>query len=60
LSGLIERENWRRDDCPVSVAYFCGALRDDADGVLPPGPRPGYLHAAYEDVKQNARRWLSL
>jgi uncharacterized protein with NAD-binding domain and iron-sulfur cluster len=60
LSDLLEREAWQRDDCPVSLAYFCGALRDDADGILPPGPRPGYLRAKYEDVKQNARAWLSL
>lgn len=60
LSGLLEREAWQRDDCPVSLAYFCGALRDDAGGILPPGPQPGYLRARYDDVKQNARAWLSL
>ncbi len=59
LSGLIEREDWSRDDCPVSLAYFCGAMKDDARGILPPGPQPGYLHAAYFDAKQNGRHWLT-
>jgi uncharacterized protein with NAD-binding domain and iron-sulfur cluster len=61
LSGLLEREEWGRDDCPVSLAYFCGAMRDDADGIIAPGKQPpNYLHDKYNDVKQNARRWLSL
>ena len=61
LSGLLEREDWKREDCPVSLAYFCGAMRDDAEGIIAPGKQPlNYLQDKYNDVKQNARSWLSL
>lgn len=61
LSGLIEREDWKKDDSPVSLVYFCGAMTEDHDEpVAPaPGPHPEYLRRAYHDVKQNARSWLA-
>lgn len=59
MSGLLEREAWPGPDFPRSIAYFCGAMKDDARGILPPGPQPGYLQAQHEQVKDNARNWLA-
>ena len=58
LSGLLEREAWQAQDCPRSLAYFCGAMEDR--GPIPlPGPNTAYLREAYADVKKTAAGWLA-
>ena len=58
MSGLLEREDWSGSETPRSLAYFCGVMKDDACGILPPGPQPGYLFNAHQQTKDNARVWL--
>ena len=58
MSGLLEREGWCDGETPRSLAYFCGVMKDDACGILPPGPQPGYFLKAHEQAKENARVWL--
>ncbi len=58
LSGLLEREDWPHNDCPVSLAYFCGAM-EDRGAIPPPGPNARYLRDAYQDVRKTAADWLA-
>jgi uncharacterized protein with NAD-binding domain and iron-sulfur cluster len=61
LTVLLQREAWSgKGGYPRSIIYLCGAMKDDAQGILPPGPRPGYVKAARRQVTENAQEWLKL
>ena len=59
MSELLEREAWSDDDFPKSIGYFCGVMKDDADGIKPPSPQPGLEAAAEQQVRRNAAEWFA-
>ena len=60
LSGLLEHENFPKQNPPKSLAYFCGVMMDDSAGIVPPGEhKTNYNRDAYLQAKKNAEDWLA-